>query len=209
MNAGNKSNIDSPYRGSAQIAREQFMFHETRITARLVLEGLAEPEIISRIYRDNLFQYPTERSLKIMARSCLARLHALDDDSLISHIAESDTVSAKQVCLYAMMKRYRLVQDFMIDVIGAKYQRLDYTFSRREINIFMLQAQEQDFSAASWSDSTITKIRYVLMRILCENRYIDDRNAAALNPVIIFPALEDSIRRSGNIFMLPAFNVLQ
>ena len=199
----------SPYRGSAQITREQFMFQETRITARLLLEGIPESEVISRIYRSNLFQYPTEKSLKHTARSCLARIHALNDDSLITTIAEGGIVSAKQVCLYAMMKRYSLVRDFMLDVIGTKYQQQDYSFSRRDINIFMLHAQEQDTSAASWADSTVRKICSVLMRILTENGYTDTINATELSPVMICPALEDSIRRSGSAYMLPAFNCLQ
>ena len=33
-------NIDSPYRGSASLTREQFLFYEVRTTAKLLQEGL-------------------------------------------------------------------------------------------------------------------------------------------------------------------------
>ncbi len=46
----------SPY--SAVITREQFLFYETRITAKLLEEGLSKEEVIGRIVADNLFQYP-------------------------------------------------------------------------------------------------------------------------------------------------------
>ena len=55
----------SPYR--AFITREPFLFYEMRTTARLLAEGMTEDEAIERITRENLFQYPTERSLRGMA----------------------------------------------------------------------------------------------------------------------------------------------
>ena len=49
---------------SGALTREQFMFQEMRITARLKLEGLTDQDIIASVYEDNLFQYPTEREMK-------------------------------------------------------------------------------------------------------------------------------------------------
>ena len=41
----------SPFRGSAQITREQFLFYEMRTTAELLCEGLDEHEVVERIVR--------------------------------------------------------------------------------------------------------------------------------------------------------------
>ena len=35
---------NSPYKGSGQITREQFLFYEMRTTAKLVYKGLSEEE---------------------------------------------------------------------------------------------------------------------------------------------------------------------
>ena len=78
--------IRSPYRGSGSITREQFLFFETRTTAKLLVEGLSDEEIMCRIIADNLFQYPTEKSVKQMARTCLKRLHGLKDNELVHRI---------------------------------------------------------------------------------------------------------------------------
>ena len=51
----------SPY--NAAITREQFLFYETRITSRLACEKLGDNIIVERIIRENLFQYPTKKSL--------------------------------------------------------------------------------------------------------------------------------------------------
>lgn len=41
---------------------------------------------------------------------------------------------AKQICLYAMMKQYRLVWDFMVTVIGEKYHLKDLSFGKIDLN---------------------------------------------------------------------------
>ena len=192
--------------GSGQMTREQFLFYEMRTTARLMAEGLSEKEIIERIVKDNLFQYPTEKSIQKMARTCMVRLKSLEDANLIVVIASQPAEIAKQVCLYAMMKRYRLIWDFMITVIGEKYRISDDSFGKIDLNSFFLRLEEQDDLVASWSDSTISKLKQVLTRMLVENEYIDSARATKLNPVWLHPVLENAIRAKGNEIALPAFN---
>ena len=48
---------ESPYKGSGNLTREQFLFYEMRTTARLMKTGLDDAEIVKRIISDNLFQY--------------------------------------------------------------------------------------------------------------------------------------------------------
>lgn len=200
--------IESPYKGSGQLTREQFLFYEMRTTARLLAEGLSDQEVKARIVKENLFQYPTEKSVEQMIRVCIRRLKGLNNPALISAIAQMDSVTAKQICLYAMMKDYRLVSDFMITIIGNKYVQQDLLYSRRDINAFFLQLQEQDDYVASWSESTVKKIASVLSRLLIENEYIDDSKADRLNPVIITPLLEEAIKDNSDDAMLVAFNCM-
>jgi len=194
----------SPY--NAAITREQFLFYEMRITAKLLNEGLNDEESAARIVSDNLFQYPTEKSIRKMALACLRRLHAMVDDTLISAMATQPSEVSKQICLYAMMKQYRLVWDFMVTVIGEKYRLRDNSFGKIDLNTFFLRLQEQDDWVATWSDSTITKVKQVLNKMLVENEYIDNINANHLNPVWLNPILENAIRSNNDDIVLPAFN---
>ena len=201
-----KRKASSPY--SAVMTREQFLFHETRITAKLLDEGLEKDEIIKKIFSENLFQYPTEKSVRRMVLACLRRLEALSDQTLITAIAAESSDVAKQICLYAMMRQYRLVWDFMLTVIGEKYRKLDASFSKMDLHGFFLRLQEQDDGVAAWSDQTIAKLRQVLTKILVENGYLDSIKAERLNPVLLSPILERAIRESGQETALPAFNCL-
>ena len=203
------NNIDSPYKGSGGITREQFLFHEMRTTARLMTEGLDDKDIIDRIIAENLFQNPTERMLKNLANVCLKRLHGLNSDVLVEAVAKQPMDIAKQVCLYAMMRQYRLVWDFMITVIGEKYRVQDLAFSKMDINIFFMQLREQDDYVAGWSEGTINKIRQVLVKVLVETEYLDNIKAERINPVLLCSLLENKIIANNDIRALTAFNCFQ
>lgn len=196
----------SPY--NAAITREQFLFYEMRTTAKLKCEGLTDDEVVERVVAENLFQYPTEKSVKKMVRACLRRLAVLKDSALVKAIATQPTIVSKQICLYAMMCQYRLVWDFMLTVVGAKYRSFDTSFGKIDINGFFMRLQEQDDWVATWSDSTITKLKQVLKKILVENDYLDRTGADHLNPVMISTLLENAIRESEQEAALPAFNCL-
>lgn len=194
----------SPY--NAAITREQFLFYEVRTTAKLLHEGCSSEEVVERIISDNLFQYPTEKSVRKMALACLRRIEALDDNTMVEAIATQPSDVAKQICLYAMMKQYRLIWDFMTTVIGEKYRLSDATFGKIDLNSYFLRLQEQDDWVATWSDSTISKLKQVIKKILVENEYIDNVKSTKLNPVWLQPILENSIRANGDESALSAFN---
>lgn len=195
---------NSPYNGG--LTREQFLFHEMRITAKLMSEGCTDAQVIEKIVQDNLFQFPTEKSVRNLARVCLRRLHAMNDDSLVTAIATQPSDAARQNCLYAVMKQNRLVWDFMITVIGEKYRQMDMSFGKIDVNAFLMRLQEQDDSVAAWSESTIKKIKSVLVSILVENGYLDNNRSDTLNPVLLDRDLETAIRGNNDDAALPAFN---
>lgn len=114
--------MDHSYPYIASLTREPFLFYEMRSTAKLMAAGNSDNAIVKEIVAQNLFQYPTEKSITRMAKACIKRLHAMKDDSLVSAIASQPTDVAKQICLYALMKQSRLVWEFMLTVIGEKYR---------------------------------------------------------------------------------------
>jgi len=198
------ANGNSPY--IASLTREQFLFYQMRTTAKLICENLTDEQVVAHIVSENLFQYPTEKSIRRIAHGCITRLNAMNDNTLVQAIATQPSEVSKQICLYAMMKQSRLVWDFMVTVIGEKYRLMDTSFGRIDLNTFFMRLQEQDDSVASWSVSTITKIKQVLARILVENDYLDSIKADHINPVLLSSILENGIRSNGDEAALPAFD---
>ena len=198
--------MDNTYPYIASLTREPFLFYEMRTTAKLINSGLSEEDTVAQITKNNLFQYPTEKSVARMAKACIKRLAAMEDLVLIKAIAKQPTDVSKQICLYAMMKQSRLMWEFMLTVIGEKYRLKDSSFGRIDLNIYFMRLQEQDDAVATWSEGTITKLKQVLAKVLVENEYLDDVRADHLNPVYLHPILENAIRSHGELMVLPAFN---
>ena len=99
------------------LTREQFLFYEIKVVAKLLVDGMNIDDAILKIKNENLFQFPTERMVVNIANACYRRLQALDSENLIYVLATSSVDVAKQVNLYAMMKQNRIVWDFMVTVI--------------------------------------------------------------------------------------------
>ena len=198
--------MDHSYPYIASLTREPFLFYEMRSTAKLMSAGLSDEESIREIVEQNLFQYPTEKTIARIAKACVKRLHAMEDETLISAVASQPTEVAKQICLYAMMEQSRLIWEFMITVIGEKYRIKDMSFGRIDLNAFFMRLQEQNDTVASWSDSTIAKVKQILARVLVETEYLDNIKADHLNPVWLHPILENAIKSNGDTEVLPAFN---
>lgn len=197
-------NISSRYNGT--LTAEQFLFYEMRIVSKQYLEDKSIEEIIEYVKRDNLFQYPTERMILRIARSCYKRIVALDNNNLVFHAANGPVEAAKQINLYAMMRYNRLVREFMEEVIGGKYRQHDFSYTKRDINVFFSRLQEQNDDVAAWSDHTIKKLKQVLTRCLVETEMLDGVRATVLNPILISAELEAGIRENKDLTALAPFN---
>ena len=196
--------VTTPYNGA--LTAEQFLFYEIRIVAKLYLEEKSIDEIIEYIQQDNLFQYPTEREVSRLTRACHKRLVALDNDKLVYELANAPVEVAKQINLYAMMRYNRLVREFMEDLIGEKYRQHDFSYTRKDINVFFSRLREQNDDIAAWSEQTIAKLKQVLTKCLIETEMLDSFRDHNLNPIFISVELENGIRENNDLTALSAFN---
>ena len=192
------------YNGS--LTREQFLFYEIRIAARLYLAGVDIHDAINQIKENNLFQFPTEREIASIARVCYKRIKALDNERLVQELTEAPVSIAKQINLYAIMRSNGLVWDFMMQVIGEKFRDQDFSYQRKDLNVFFAKLQAQNDVVAGWSENTITKIKSVLTRMLVEAEYLENFRDTTLHPIYLSEELEAGIRTNGDLEILPAFN---
>ena len=158
--------MEKVYRGS--LTREQFLFYEIRVVAKLLYQGENEEEIRKKIYDNNLFQLPTEKSISTITTACYKRLTKAGNERLIDIIANESNEVAKQAALYLLMRYNAIVWDFMVEVIGTKYKTRDFSFDKSEVNHFLSNLRTENDEASEWTDATINKIRSVLIKILSD-----------------------------------------
>jgi hypothetical protein len=198
------STNSKPYNGT--LTAEQFLFYEMRIVSKQYLEGKSVEDVIENIKRDNLFQYPTERMVIRIARACYKRLGALGNEKLAYEVANAPIEAAKQINLYAMMRYNRLVREFMEELIGEKFRQQDFSYTRKDINVFFSRLQEQNDDVAAWSEQTISKLKQVLTKCLIETEMLNSVKDTTLNPIFISAELETGIRENNDLTALAAFN---
>ena len=191
---------------SGGLTREQFLFFEMRVVAGLVMQGKSRDDILAEIFAENLFQFPTERMIKSIANTCFKRIDALDSPELVSYLADSSAEVAKQINLYAIMCENRIAYDFMTEVIGEKYRSQELDFSAKDVNVFFMELAEKVPAVDSWSESTIKKLKQVLVRFLVECEYLENTRSDKLLPVYLYPELEAVIREKNDTAALAAFN---
>ena len=191
---------------SGGLTREQFLYFELRTVARLTCEGKERKEILKEIFENNLFQFPTERMIKTITNACFRRIDALDSPELVSYLANASAEVAKQINLYAIMCENSIVYDFMTDVIGEKYRSQQLDFSAKDVNVFFMELAEKVPAVNEWSESTIKKLKQVLVRFLVECEYLESPRSGQLLPVYLYPELDEVIRQKGDTDALSAFN---
>ena len=193
-----------PYNGC--LTAEQFLFYEMRIVSKQYLENKSVEDIIEYVKRDNLFQYPTERMINRLTRACYKRLAALGNNKLVYEVANAPVEVAKQINLYAMMRYNRLIREFMEGIVGEKYRQQDFSYTKKDINMFFSRLQEQNDDVAAWSNQTIMKLKQVLTKCLIETEMLDSVKDTTLNPIFISAELETGIRENNDLTALAAFN---
>lgn len=192
------------YLGS--LTREQFLYYENKIVAKLILEGMSYNEILKKVTEENLFQYPSLVSYRLITRACYKRLVFTNDIRLVELVANSNTYTSKLALLYCMMCQNLLVRDFMIDVIGEKFKSGCLDFDRTDVNHFFVQLISRVDIAATWSDATINKIKSVLIKCLSETGYLTTIKSTTLNPISADDELIELIKDRGDYEFLQAFN---
>jgi hypothetical protein len=188
------------------ITREQFLLREMRIACRLRLDGLTYEEIVDKIASENLIQYPTERTVKNIARVCCKRIEAVGSESIVKIIAEGLPEASAQANLYAMMCTYPLVKHFMVTEIGRRYSSLDYQLSPMEMNAYMTRLETEYENIGDLAESTKGKLKQVLRYGLVECGMLSGPRSSELIPIFIDFDVREAIAAKGDTRSLAAFN---
>ena len=186
---------------SSTLTGEPFLFYESRQVARLKLTGRNDQQIREEIKTQNLFQYATEKKLNDRITAVLRRIKTLDE-TLLRFLAEKPSETAKVINLYAIMKTNRLMLDFMVEVIGDKFEQGDLILEKKDVNEFFAAKKEQQENVARWSDETVAKLKQVLKRIVFETGILADRKTGRLQRLTLDKDVEKYFGDQGEVEFL-------
>ena len=74
------------------------------------------------------------------------------------------------------------------------------------MNVFFSRLQEQSDVVASWSESTIKKLKQVLVKMLVDTEYLDNTKSDQLNTILIDFDLKNILLENRDYITLAVFN---
>lgn len=143
---------------------------------------------------DGLTSLPKSESNRRTLREIKNRLICLTDDEIDYLCDEADRQDQASILWLATCRAYRLVREFAVEVIREQYlsYQLDLTLESFD-RLFEAKA-EWDEDLASLSESTISKVRQILFRMMREAMIISDDRKILTS--YISPALRNVILRN-------------
>lgn len=190
----------------ANITAGSLLIHESQKIASLLLSGLTDEQIKTKVIDENLFQYRSQGALKMRLRLILARLLSMNQD-ILPMISEGDYILSIQSLLSCSIKHSRLLGDFMLQVIGTKIRIIDDSLSNRDWEKYLESCELIDPHVKDFTESTRKKLKQIIFRILVESKYLESQKLPKLIPVRIEPELKSFLTKYQENYVLSCLEV--
>lgn len=181
---------------SGKLTGESFLLYELKIVAKLKKEGYTDKEIRKMVLEENLFQYKFTSSISRRLTPLMQRINLLDE-KLIDRLIEDPLGDGIVINLYSIMKNDRLFFEFMNEVMKEKLKSNNEVLEKKDINIFIETKIEQNEDIASWSDSTVNKIKQVIKKILMEAKVVENNKTGAVKKIIMSDWIKNYLSKLG------------
>ena len=192
------------YNGS--IVAGSLLVRESRIIARLLLDKTDSKAWHHAIIIENILQKRSPETAKRQARLIKERLRLMKPEfwKLIDKGA-SDVVI--QSLLAASIKHSRLLGDFMDKVVRSHWLVFKKRLSNRDWRDYLEMCVQVDPNIYNWKDSTQSKLKQIIFRILAEAKYIDNTRSLELLPVSIVPEIKTYLLNNSEDYVLKCMEI--
>jgi hypothetical protein len=178
------SNAESIYNG--EIVAGSLLVNESRKIARLLIKKVDPEQWRHAISVENILQKRSTSAAKRQARLIRRRL-ALMEHELWEIIEKGSADIATQAVLAAAIKHSRLIGDFMDKVIRRHWQTFENKITDKDFVDFIETCTQIDPGLDHWAESTRSKLKQVVFRVLAESGYIDNTRTLGLLTVSVIP----------------------
>jgi hypothetical protein len=153
---------------------------------------------------ENLLQSRTLSTLKKVCGEVISRLKTLSPREL-NYLAQTNHQEQAYLLWIAVCRRYEFIADFATEVLRERYITLKSDLSYEDFDAFFNQKAEWHEELERITQSTRSKSRQVLFRILREANLLSDNNiihAAMLSSELLVLLREEC---ANDIFYFPIF----
>jgi hypothetical protein len=182
------------------------MVRESRIIARLLLQGASADDWQQTIQINNELQKRTPATAKRLAQSIRKRLELLEPE-FWKALRDGDDELATQVAFVSVLERNLLLLEFMESIVKDAYAAHVEKIELYQWADFLEDCGNKDPKIFDWKDSTKHKMGTVVFRILFEAGYINSARNAKLQNVLIRPEVKDMLENTFRKRLLASMDI--
>jgi len=190
----------------SSITTGSLLVRESQIIARLLLENTDNNAWHQAIVIDNILQKRSPESAKKQARLIKERLTLMKPE-FWKLIDQGNTDIVIQALLAASIKHSRLLGDFMLNVIKSHWQVFIKKITANDWQDYLEMCAQLDPGVQLWTESTQTKLKQTIFRILAEARYIDNTRSLELLPVSLSTDVKIYLLNNSEHYILKCMEV--
>ena len=208
MNMSSKSKYNNTVTYNGEIVAGSLLINESRKIARLLLNDADAEAWHQAIVIENVLQKRSPVAAKRQARLIKNRLSLMKPD-LWEIVDNGSADVAIQALLAAAIKHSRLVGDFMDTVIRQHWQTFKEKISAKDWKDFLEICAQVDPKVDEWTETTRSKLKQIVFRILAESKYIASTRSPKLLPVSIAPDVRKYLVKNLEDYVLRCMEVTQ
>ncbi|MDA9064391.1 DUF1819 family protein [Pseudomonadales bacterium] len=178
---------DFAYKGD--LSGGSLMVRESRVVATLLLSGVDAAAWSKAILDINVLQKRSPATAKRVASAIRRRLQKLPLE-LLKRLRDGDEELARQVTFCAVLARNLLLVEFIERVVSDAYVTHTEQLTHYNWSEFLEESGHRDPTINNWSESSRTKMRRVVFRILREMGYLDSAKHLRLQRVSTRPEIK-------------------
>lgn len=202
-----KMNITNDKTYNSSIVSGSLLMEESRKIADLLLKKIDADQWYQAIVVENLLQKRSPVTAKKQARLIKNRL-ILMDKALWSLVRDGSSQVASQALLSAAIKHSRLLGDFMNTVLQQHWQTFIKKIDLKDWNLYLEQCAQIDPGVDIWKETTRSKLKQIVFRILAEAKYIENTRSCKLIPVSLTPEIKSYLVKNKEDYVLRCMNII-
>ena len=149
------------------------MLHETNEVMKKYLEYKDWNKVKEIVIEENIMQKQSVSSRKRVFTEIKRRIETLSNEQL-EYVNESSSSDIRNFIFLTILKTYRFIFEFMIEVISKKVLMFDYKILNSDYETFFESKKYAVEQLENITEATQYKLKQVLFRILEEAMVIDN-----------------------------------
>lgn len=193
-------------RYNAEIVAGALVPVESRIIARLILEGVSSQELNHLLKVENILQKRSPATA-IRINELIQKRFRLIDKNFLSIISKGNRQASMQALLVAAIKHNNLIGDFLIRVVKEKWRLFETKIKPSDWENFLRECEQIDETILKWKPTTRKKLGQVVKKCLVEADYFKSARNPIITPVLLLPEIKNYLLENNETYVLECMSL--